>query len=431
MILVSVMLFGIFSLSPAISSLMNNVIIRSTGRISTVAYARSGSAKDIQVAVDQVAVAGDIGNVYIPAGTFNFVEAAESWMTVNVSAGVNLFGALTERDANGQVIEWRTVLVMPFEAPEDSIFFHITGEQNPDRPFRFSDIKLVGYREFNSSSTTRYDGIEIEDVINFRVDHCYLRNVCGNGITSTVGAYGSYGQKEYGKTYTCGLIDHCKLVNNPGHVEWAIANCTVSYGVRTDRGSWSEEWEDDISKVLGHYTSYTVFIEDCYFEKWRHCVASNHGAHYVFRHNTIKNDFGLGSLDAHGWAYISEGRVLVGTRAMEIYENELLDPVGQSEGVLDLIYFRGGGGVVFNNTVTGYTQFVSLGQEASDDVSKCQIHDVYIWNNSLPAGCKEINVYYGDKNPIEEGVDYFRHAPDIFNYEPYPYPHPLTIEATP
>lgn len=37
MILISVMLVGIFSLYPAISSLMNNVIIRSTGRIATVA----------------------------------------------------------------------------------------------------------------------------------------------------------------------------------------------------------------------------------------------------------------------------------------------------------------------------------------------------------------------------------------------------------
>ena len=37
MILISVMLVGIFSLSPAISSLMNDVIIRSTGRIATAA----------------------------------------------------------------------------------------------------------------------------------------------------------------------------------------------------------------------------------------------------------------------------------------------------------------------------------------------------------------------------------------------------------
>ena len=101
--LILTMLVGIFTLSPVISSLMNDVVIRSTGRISTVAYARSGSAKDIQAVADQVAAAGGIGNVYIPAGTFNFVEIGESWMTVDVPAGMSLFGAPTERDADGQI----------------------------------------------------------------------------------------------------------------------------------------------------------------------------------------------------------------------------------------------------------------------------------------------------------------------------------------
>lgn len=430
-ILISVMFVGIFSLSPATSSLMNKVVITSTGEILTSAYARSGSAEDIQVAVDQIATAGG-GNVYIPAGTFSFVEVGEPWMTVEIPAGVNLYGAPTRRDADGQVIEWKTVLVMPYEAPDGSTFFHITGEQDPNKPTRFSDIKLVGYREIDSNSITRYNGIIINDVIDFRVDHCYLRNVAGNGITAMVGAYGGHGRKEVGKPFTCGVIDHCKLVNSHGHVAPAIQDCTVYYGVMVSRGSYSEEWEEDISKVLGHYTNYTVFIEDCYFEKWRHCVASNHGAHYVFRHNTIQYDFSYGSLDAHGWGYILDSRVLVGTRAIEVYENQILDPLGYVGGVKDAIYIRGGGGVIFNNTVTGYTKWAYLTQEAWDEVSKCQVKDVWVWNNNIPQSCQEIYVVNDpNKNQIIEGRDYFRHAPHTFTYELYPYPHPLILEATP
>ena len=125
--------------------------------------------------------------------------------------------------------------------------------------------------------------------------------------------------------------------------------------------------------------------------------------------------------------------MLVGTRAVEIYENQLLDAIGSSGTGFnkDAIYIRGGSGVIFNNTVTGYKRFVYLNQEASDDVSKCQVNDVWVWNNSLPVNCTEIMVSYGDKNPIEEGVNYHRHAPHTFSYTPYIYPHPLTLEGTP
>ena len=63
--------------------------------------ATNGSAVGIQEAVDQVAAAG-YGNVFIPEGTFNFVEVGEPWTTVTIPAGVNIFGAPTERDANDQ-----------------------------------------------------------------------------------------------------------------------------------------------------------------------------------------------------------------------------------------------------------------------------------------------------------------------------------------
>ena len=334
-------------------------------------------------------------------------------MTVEIPAGVNLFGAPTERDANGQVVEWKTVLVMPYDVPGDDVvgipaWFSIIGTADPNRPSRFSDIKLVGYRDFDPSSTSMHLAVSVQSVIDFRIDHCYFRHTAGGGV----GVYGFH---------CCGVIDHCKLINEYG-TPVPYETRTIGYGVHVSRDWETTEWEDDISRVLGKYLLYTVFIEDCYFEKWRHCVASNNGAHYVFRHNTIKNDFGYGSLDAHG-TYTN-----VGTRAIEVYENELLDPMPVGTGIKDAIWFRGGGGVVFNNIVTGYERLAYLVNEG--EVEKCYPHDIWVWNNDLPAGVSPVVVYTDPvKGGAVEGIDYFLYAkPD---YVPYPYPHPLTLEATP
>jgi len=419
------------------AQLTNTVTIRNTGQISTTTvWAKSGYWRDIQDAVNQAATYG-IANVYIPEGTFNFVNVGEPWMTVQVPAGVSIFGVPTERTSglpydgvgmnpNGQVVEWKTVLVMPYEAPDRVVFFQFEGTQDPNKPSRFSDIKLVGYREIDPNSTRMYGGVHICDILNFRVDHCYFRNLAHYGVSAEVGDYGYWGKKEYGRTYTCGVIDHCYFVNTHGEPRWE--GRTVTYGVFVGRGSYNEDWEEDITKVAGQYTKYTVFIEDCYFEKWRHCVSSNHGAHYVFRHGTIQYDYGM-SLDAHGWGYILDGRVLVGTRAIEVYNNKFLDPIGGGENPKSMPLIRGGAAFCFNNIVQGYLVWMLLSQEADDAVAKCQVHNVYEWNNTVSEGCKTYGyVFWGDKNPIVEGVDYFRDTNPTW-YTPYPYPHPLTLKA--
>ena len=405
-LLASVILVGIFSLSPAFSALMRDVIIRSTGRVSTqvTVTANSGSAEDIQAAVDQVAAMGG-GNVYIPEGTFNFIEIGDPWQTVNIPAGVNVFGAPTDRDSDGQVITWKTVLVMPFEAPDRSVWFRINGNGDPNKPSRFSDIKLVGYREFDSTSTTICWPIDVNDVIDFRIDHCYFRYTTG-GISIDSVDNGD----------CSGVIDHNKLINEIG-VPAPYDQRTVDYGVAVTPGFGTTRWEP-IDQVVGKYTRYTVFIEDNYFQGWRHCVSSGYGAHYVFRHNIIQYDFGYGSIDAHG-TYTD-----VGTRAFEIYSNQMLDSVSSTgvEGTGSGIWIRGGGGVIFNNTVRGYYDFIRLANEG--DVEKCWPHDLYIWGNDLEPGIG----FLGTNGPVEN-VDYFLYEKP--GYQPYPYPHPLTLEATP
>jgi hypothetical protein len=425
---------------------MNSVIIGSSGQISIPTItAASGSAKDIQVAVDWVVAHGGIGNVYIPEGTFNFVEVGESWTgaRVVIPAGVNLFGAPTERtnglpydgigmNPNDQVVEWKTILRLPWDvpgswqggtgnpprngAPISPFWFKITGSGDPNKPSRFSDIKLEGYRVIDPDSKMILKALYIENVVDFRVDHVYFEGVAGGGVTT------------FGVS-TRGVIDHSFFVNHEGYVVADYADNTVGYGVQIDR-AYGDYWEDDVSKVLGKYTNYTTFIEDSYFEKWRHVTASANGAHYVIRHSTIKDDFGYGSIDSHGRGYTENGVYKqVGTRATEVYNNTIINAVRYPYGTAT----RGGAGIAFNNTVGGgtYTMFFYMYNEAPEDASKLWIKDWWIWNNTMLAGCRLIVKYEEPGREIIEGRDYFLHVPHTFTYEPYPYPHPLTLKEIP
>ena len=421
--MILMVLTGIFTLSPAISSLMNNVVINSFGQISTMTgWAESGYWRDIKDAVDRAAEVG-IKNVRIPEGTYNFVNVGESWTgyRVTIPAGVNLFGAPTERYANGSVVEWKTVLQIPWEAgparPNYITMFRFVGDGDSDEPSRFSDIKVVGYRELNPTSDRWYAVVGMYNIIDFRVDHCFFKNTAGTAVSVRAPANGD----------CCGVIDHCKFINDYGYVEWDYALCSVHYAIMI-RAVGTTRWEDNIDNVVGKYLPYTVFIEDCYFSRWRHCVSSNDGTHYVFRHNIIEKDCVVGSLDAHG-TYDN-----VGTRAMEIHDNLIIDPVvskhpenwnnttpayQQGYGV----QWRGGAGVFFNNLVRNYEVGLYLADEGS--VEKCWPHGIWIWNNTFTS-CKHTLLAYSSYRTIQEGVDYFFYAKP--EYTPYIYPHPLTLE---
>ena len=362
--------------------------------------AKSGYWKDIQDAVDLVASMGG-GDVFIPEGTWNFVDVNESWTgaRVVIPAGVSLLGAPTERYPNGSVVEWKTVLQIPwdFGVPGDQglpIWFEIKGIGDPNKPSRISDIKFVGYREFNESSTQVLRGIVIENVINFRIDHVYFRHI-PEGIAVRGG---------------CGVIDHCIFDNVygwHGGTDWY--NRTIGYGIAIDRSMSFSEWEP-LDNLLGKYTNHTVFIEDNVFTRWRHCIVGNHGAHYVFRHNKIIGGCGFGEIDIHPqW-----NEPYVGGRCAEVYENYLANPEGWYGSTIS-----SGSGVFFNNTLIGYRCFLQLYDAGWNP--QFYPHDLYIWSNNLD-----------DADPVwvsgnaTEGEDYFFYAP--LNYEPCPYPHPLTQE---
>jgi hypothetical protein len=424
------------------AQLTNMARIYNTGQILTnKIWAKSGYWRDIQAAVNAVAAMGG-GTVYIPEGTWNFVNVGESWTgsRVTVPAGVSIFGAPTQRTSgipydgigmnpNDQVVEWKTVLQIPWEAnpdPHPSIvtMFKFQGNGDPTKPSRVSDIAFVGPRDFNATSDRWYSAILMWEVMNFRIDHCLFKHITHQAVNIRTSATGN----------SCGVIDHCKFINVYGYVEWYSENCTVGYGVSM-RAIGNTRWEDDITKVIGQYTTLTVFIEDSYFSRWRHCACSNDGWHYVFRHNTIEKDSVVGSLDGHGTLDY------VGTRAMEIYNNIIIDPVQNmhpenwnsttpTNGTGGYtVNWRGGGGVFFNNYVRNYRFGIAMTDEGT--VQKCYPHNIWIWNNTWVNVEYPIDVSYQGHYQITENVDYFLRAPnqeqDGFEYVPYPYPHPLTI----
>jgi len=422
-LVILIVLTGILILPSAISSLMNKVIINSFGQISTTTvWAKSGYWRDVQDAVN-LAVRLGIANVRIPEGTYNFVNIDESWTgaRVRVPAGISIFGAPTERYANSSVIEWKTVLVMPWDMPGGDpsipIWFQFGSGYSVGYNSRFSDIKLVGYRYYNSSSTYMHRGVVMTRILNFRVDHCCFQDISGGGVQAKGSSNTEMPESYY---WIRGVIDHC-IFNNTVGVVAPYDDRTVDYGIQISRGSGyqNQYWDTNIQTILGYYTNYTVFVEDCYFEKWRHCVAVNTGAHAVVRYCTIKDDYAYGSIDIHGSP---------GGRAIEIYNCTIIDAVSGGAGQVYATFIRGGSGVAFNNIVGGgaYTTFVYLSDENPN--STMWIQDWYIWNNTMLANCREI-VEYDPDNNIREGVDYFRYAPSW--YLSYSYPHPLTLRVTP
>jgi hypothetical protein len=407
--------------------------------------ATNGSAVAIQSAVNQVAAAGG-GNVYIPVGTFNFIEVGQPWVTVNIPAGVNLFGAPTQRDSNGQVLEWKTILVMPYDVPEASpkgdnavVWFQFTGaaegeHSDTSKSIRVSDIEMIGYRFYDNSSTVMSTGIDIEGIANFRVDHCKFQDLDGSGIG--IGNRMYFGSIDENS----GVVDHNVLNNTFGDPGWDNYDTrTLDYGISIRR--WEcNLWDYNLSNIWGKYNNYTIVIENNYFSKWRHSISFNDGMHGIVRFNLFDACYGISDVDGHGSYADSSGpgQHAVGTRSVEVYNNTFQNPDTRWNSEPWALNIRGGSWLVFNNTLIGYNKGGNSGLlDFNNDWGnyapmspECIVNQTYVWNNNL--GGADIIHYNADS---AENVNYFLRAPNLaqdgLTYTPYTYPHPLTQGITP
>ena len=414
---------------------LNNNVTSATNSFQTTeagipvytSIAASGLYSDIQIAVNDVHTnsPNGTGNVIIPSGIWNFTSQAIGWHTVTIPAGVSVFGAPNSMDGDGMNTGWDTVLVMNFSVAGDpygtwtgtpqsnKAWFMIQGTSDPNMNSRISDICFNGYRCMNTTDHTLNLAIYVDSVINYRIDHCFFNNTGAGGVYA-IGMY------------CCGVTDHTKFVNNPAIVGTNEAQCDVDYGFSAYRkfsGTFNELWDNTTTNVVGHYTIYTHFVEDCYFERWRHASSANDGAHYVFRYNTVNNSYAFGEVDAHG-TYNT-----VGTRALEIYNNTFLNNIGGDDFTFTAVNWRGGAGVCFNNTQGGGYHYIQMIAEGG--VEECWPHDVYVWSNSLSFDLTTPASQTGSDSQLHPqlGLDFFLTA--MSGYVAYTYPHPLTNGVAP
>lgn len=432
-ILFSVMFAIIFS-QPAFSSLTNSVVIRSSGQIvSRNVYAESGSASDIQSAVNLIGSTG--GTVHVPAGTFFW-----NGETVEIPAGVNVIGA-SLAGCKGHEDNWEhytpsTILFNNAAPPRDTPMFYLDGQDPTTHQMTFLKSRISGIQfeatppanptdENNEGGTA----ITIRQAVNYRIDHCTFINFCGTavGATSNDGREGWY--------YAYGLIDHC-VVDNPYKLtpppsgEWFWGYGFYSSG---NMKAGFDNWNDDVTDFAGKYESIDgcslMYVEDCHISRTRHAIDAIQGSWNVVRYSLFDNaQPDWGDIDLHG------SQSWYGGRGMEVYGNTIIAPSGVTNYYLGGIRLRGGSGFFFDNTLVCDTYSSSNALVCLDtyDYSTTypftNIDQTYIWDNEVVNGV-EVNPLQGT-----EDVHYFLREPnqidDGFSYTPYQYPHPLTLEET-
>lgn len=378
------------------------------------------------------AVNGDM--IILPEGKFSYNGS----LTINKL--VSLKGAGKSK----------TILYRPESTPERDLLFKsmINYEVWSDVPSNvvISDFTLKGkmpsIKDGDGKSTVRDIGLAIHGVVDFVVSRCRFENFgeCGIQVVHK-------NQLASGLIFNCDFYRNCKGENGQG----------TGYGIHV-RGN-SSDWVK--SPMFG--TKNFIFIEDNTFEYHRHSIASDGGALYVARYNTILNNLISHAIDMHGIDDLP-----ISTRATEIYNNTIearyqrynhsARLVGaQSESNIPdfAIGIRGGESLVYNNTVTNYNhvavmmmeqtytgkypEFTQIGYASGSSYGSNHKGtnatygngDCYFWNNkwnNLNPGNGYADIYYesdglSPKNMILENRDWHRVAKP--GYTSYTYPHPL------
>jgi len=408
---------------------LNSVVINSTGVISIAnVTARSGSAADIQSAVNTVIAAGG-GTVYIPEGDWQCNQTVNGAIQINLKllpagAWLNIIGsynnvtALTNYGFSATMPA--TILRSTVSATSGNQYiytFKVIGAAN--KHIRISGISILG----SATNADQYhnSGIFMQLVDGFRIDHCYLDSGADADIF----------------LHMCkGLVDHT-VINQTYSLYMSSQNGEASWGVGIyvfGDSMGSATWVANLSTVLGTYdwagagypyTAGPVYIEDCAFSYCRHAIASAQYAYYVVRYCTFLHPrIGYNGTDVAAMQYLDVHGIGPGGRGLEAYNNTFRD-------ALIGLGIRGGGGVVFNNTFIDIgVQCMFIMNEVGNLSDKQCPNDLWIWNNTV---VNYRTVLYA--SGLTGGVNYYTDswggpisatspAPPKPSYTPYSYPHP-------
>jgi hypothetical protein len=344
-------------------------------RLADPALCPTGGSQDVQQIVD---AAGPGGLALLPEGCYRITT------TISLPAGARLVGAGADR----------TILYRDPEGHYSQPILRVRSGRETPGGTQVSGLALIGVR--NPKDTGQDYGLFITNVPDFRVDHCYFEGF-GFAAVRVEGA-------------SNGVLDHDIFVDN---FKRGINN--LGYGVVVYGSSARAEDPQPGG-------AQATFVEDSLFVGNRHAIAASGGAHYVFRYNQVLQGVVACAVDAHGMGYGWDR----GTRTVEIYRNVIEDPAYDWCG----IGIRGGAGVIFENTITGYEHPILLVLEwGTPDELKAeypafdQVRDLYIWGNQDAGGAIAPRVDETGIGFIEAGRDYFLEP--LPGYTPYPYPHPL------
>jgi hypothetical protein len=426
--------------------------------------AASGSAADIQTAVNAIVALGGNGTVYVPAGSWTWTNPT---VGVTIPAGVNVIGAGTA-GVNGH---YGDVASMNFTINSPSTIINIVMTSNwantpaifgvdgqiggvmTNRSTRISGFEFVGPTPPNAGveNTMGDFALGLIKCVNFRVDHCTFTNWAGSGIG--VGANDGRAEAPYVYSFSLGVIDHCYFtdpykLSGSGWI-WGYGvtmggNCHVQIYNGASTG-FPDVWDSNVSDFFGQYHVVPavtfVMIEDNYFEYMRHCLTSNEGAWYCARWNMMVEVICVygqrGYIDVHGEDSTGMGG---GGRGCEAYNNLIVDSVGGGWGWATNNYgasMRNGAWLFYNNTFIIPTVdstalcWITNADDTTYVYPERKLNNTYIWGNAFSGNATtEPVVYNDDPTNLVVNVNYFLREPtlalDGFTYTPHTYPLSLS-----
>lgn len=371
---------------------------------AAIANGPTGTGLDIQALVN-AAPAG--GTITLPPGTWRIDQQ------INFQAGKRLIGA-----GHTQTVLYRNPTTYPGLG---GVGLWITGSGVGTE---LADFAIVGRRGGTGQQADYNYLINGDGTQQFNIHGCYVgaAGACGIQFRALSGPHPT------------GVIHNCILASNYQPNVVGGTHTGSGYGVGV-YGRGVADWQ--APPDFGGPNK--VFVEDCDFLGNRHDIASNQGAHTVFRFNRVYEPF-LESFDMHG-GHTSTSPV--GARLGECYHNVFNGPGGSVNGVgmsLNVPWgvIRGGSGVAFNNTATGYQRcglslWLAGEQIAAYRLSGYpglyQLQDFWAWGNTITGGGVLGPAWMPDTSDNLE-LKHWQLERDFYHrrkpgYVPYTYPHPL------
>lgn len=398
--------------------------------------ASSGSAANIQTAVDDVAAHGG-GTVYVPAGTWTWINPSTTTnnplstpTVIHIPAGVNVIGTGLA-GCYGHGDNWadytaQTIIVLQSPLPPNAptLFFIDDNIKVGAGKTRISGIEFHAPAPASAETEANsYAGLIFYSCKSYRLDHCSFINFSGTAVFCDASS-GSLGHWAYG------VIDHC-VVDNP--YKNAGSGWLWGYGFYS-RGNMKpvyNNWDTNFLNYLGQFGATAacsiMYVEDCHLSRCRHATDGIQGSWNAIRFCKVDNPYPpWGLICLHG------SSDYYGGRGMEAYNNTLVGIPSTGWGESEGVRLRGGAGFFYYNSFTVSPQdLTAYGTELCDfdwsvDYPATNIHNTYVWNNTVSGA----SLFIANQGTIN--VDYFLRAPtlvnDGFSYTPYTYPHPLAVD---